>query len=138
MNDLNPTETMSEDAADKAVWEAAKAEAPHPYEGNIGVGEYTKNGDLNKISQNIIDEVCYRVDSEIEAARYAIDEYINELKEGATENIKADMTEFVADKYNLSYEDADVIIKGCGDFDLLDDVIDSKVEMEFDYLNANN
>ena len=136
MNDLNDTETMSKDDADKAVFEAAKAEAPHPYEGNIGVGEYTKNGDLNKISQNIIDEVCYRVDSEIEAARYAIDEYIQELKEGANDNIRSDMTEFVSDKYNISYEDADIILKGCGDFDFLDDVISSKVDIEFDNLSS--
>ena len=135
MNDLNATETMSQDDADKAVFEAAKAEAPHPHEGNIGVGEYTTNGELSKISEYIIDEIICKTDNERQNAIYALDEYIRELKEGAVENIKSDIDYFLSDRYNISFEDADIILAGVGDFSSLEDAITSKVDSDFDNIS---
>tara|TARA_R100001163_G_C5049630_1_gene186555 strand:- start:619 stop:1032 length:414 start_codon:yes stop_codon:yes gene_type:complete len=135
MNDLNATETMSQDDADKAVFEAAKAEAPHPHEGNIGVGEYTTNGELSKVADSIIEEVIYKTDNERQSAIYALDEYIRELKEGAIDNIKSDIDYFLSDRYNISFEDADIILAGVGDFSSLEDAITSKVDSDFDNIS---
>ena len=123
MNDLNATETMSQDEADKAVWEAAKAEAPHPHEGNIGIGHYTTNGDLTQISEYIIDEIICKTDNERQNAIYAVD------------NIKSDIDYFLSDKYNISFEDADILLAGVGDFSSLEDAITSKVDSDFDNIS---
>ena len=116
---------------DKAEWEAAKEAAPHPFEGNIGIGAETVNGSLSKISDMINDqinqEVSYIRESIIQDLYEVLQDKISEAKEELSHQVTTEIT----NKYNIDYEDMNIIFKGHEEYSL-EDRIDDIIEMEME------
>ena len=104
----------------------------NPLEGNIGIGAFTINGALTHINEKIIDEVNDEVSKHIDFIIEDAQQYIYDKVQDYQSDIRYDILSLLKNKYNIDDSDADVILSGCGDFDTLDDAIQSKMEVEQD------
>lgn len=102
----------------------------NPLEGNIGIGTYTTNGALTHINEKIIDEVDYEVSKHIDFIIEDAQQYIYDKVQDYQSDIKYDVLSLLKNKYSIDDSDADIILSGSGDFDTLDDAIQSKMDSE--------
>ncbi len=116
---------------DKAEWEAAKKAAPNPYEGNIGIGAETVNGSLSKISDMINDQINQEVSYIRESIVQELQEILYDKIADAKEELSHQVTTEITNKYNIDYEDMNIIFKGHEEYSL-EDKIDDVIEMEME------
>ena len=134
-DDIKTTEDTAPsniESNDKAEWEAAKEAAPHPYEGNIGVGEFTKNGSLNKIADIINDKIQQEVSYARENIIQDFYDILHDKKMEAKSDIYYTIVNELESEYHISDGDIDTIMKGSEDYtlnDRIDDIIDMEMEI---------
>ena len=116
---------------DKAEWEAAKEAAPHPYEGNIGIGAETVNGSLSKISDMINDQINQEASYIRESIIQDLENILYDKIADAKEELHYQVTHEIMKKYNIDENDMDIILKGHEDYSL-QDRIDDIIEMEME------
>ena len=135
-DDIKTTEdlgkTLTNPSNDKAEWEAAKEAAPHPYEGNVGVGEFTKNGSLNRIADIINDKIQQEVSYTKETIIQDLYDILSDKMQEARSEIYYTITKDLEDEYNLSDGDIDIIMKGSEHESNLHNRIDDIVDMEME------
>jgi hypothetical protein len=116
---------------DKAEWEAAKEAAPHPFEGNIGIGAETVNGSLSKISDMINDQINQEVSYIRENIIQELQEILYDKITEAKDELHYQVTHEISKKYNINDEDISIILKGHEEYSL-EDRIDDVIEMEME------
>ena len=134
-DDIKTTEDTAPsniESNDKAEWEAAKEAAPHPYEGNIGIGEFTKNGSLNRITDIINDKIQQEVSYTKETIIQDLYDILYDKKMEAKSEIVYSIINDMEKEYNLSDGDIDIIMKGSENETNLHNRIDDIIDMEME------
>ena len=124
--------TLTDPSNDKAEWDAAKAAAPNPYEGNIGIGSETVNGSLRNVGDKIRDIIAEKAYNERELVIDELHQLLNEKINEAKEVVKSDVLFELSDRFSIDDEDADIILKGTEEHTDLDDTISEIVENEME------